>query len=142
MNAEPLHFQPDHELYTGRVQWRVWLLLQKGERIEALRIIRRWYVEAGLGDSYTKAVNFLNDVIEERPWVLSQMNKTQPVAREHGERVKKVFAILRRVKKAKSRRYLRLLRGQFETLLSHLSIPLRDSAMREFHRIAPNPDRY
>lgn len=35
----------------------------------------------------------------------------------------------------KSRRHLRLVRGKFEKAIRGLSIPLQDSAMREFSRL-------
>ena len=36
----------------------------------------------------------------------------------------------------KSRRHLRLVRGSFDRLTAHMSVDLRDSALREFDRIA------
>lgn len=142
MNSEPLHFRPDHALYTGRICWRVFLALEQGDRIRALQIVRRWLVDAGMGDSYERACRFVRDVAEMPAYIRSQMDKTLPVRRQDPDHGKKVRTILRRAKEAKSRRHVRLLRGKFEALISDLSYPLQESAMNEFRRVAANPDRY
>lgn len=51
----------------------------------------------------------------------------------------KAMDLMRQVRDCKTRRRYRLLKGQFEKLTRHLSETLRDSALREFRRVAPPP---
>ena len=47
--------------------------------------------------------------------------------------------LMRQLRDCKTRRRYRLLKGQFEKLTKNLSETLRDSALREFKRVAPQP---
>lgn len=46
-----------------------------------------------------------------------------------------ITSLMKQVRMVKSRRHLRLVRGKFEKAIRGLSIPLQDSAMREFSRL-------
>jgi ribosomal protein L7/L12 len=69
---------PEHPLFCGRLLWRVFLKLQQGDRLAAIKAVRTWLVVTKRGDSFTRAKKLVEDVDRLEPWVRVDMDATRP----------------------------------------------------------------
>ncbi len=62
---------------VGTICLHVRTELESGNRLDAIRIVRSWLVRTGRGDSFTRAVNIVNDVKANEVWIRRSIAKVK-----------------------------------------------------------------
>ncbi len=65
----PPYHRPRDPRFVGRLCLEVRQLLAEGRRLDAIRVVRTWWVDGGMGDSFEAAKNFVRDVADRQPWI-------------------------------------------------------------------------